>query len=82
LTNLTKENIVAGIKKIAGKNISLNDCIYGYDSCLKSIDFVQFIAYVEDEFLNCDNVDLLYEFCNHYKEATLNDLYDFVKKWI
>ena len=81
MSEFNKEYIVNEIKKITGKNISIEDFIYGPNSSLKSIEFIQLIAFIEDEFISSENIDLLYEFSNQFQEASLYDLLEFIKKW-
>ena len=81
MSEFNKEYIVDKIKKITGKNISIEDFIYGPNSSLKSIEFIQIIALIEDEFISSENIDLLYEFSNQFQEASLYDLLEFIKKW-
>ena len=81
MSEFNKEYIVNEIKKITGKSISIEDFIYGPNSSLKSIEFIQIIAFIEDEFISSENIDLLYEFSNQFQEASLYDLLEFIKKW-
>ena len=81
MPEFNKEKIIDEIKKITGKTISMEDFIYGPNSSLKSIEFIQIIAFIEDEFISSENIDLLYEFSNQFQEASLYDLLEFIKKW-
>ena len=81
MPEFNKEKIIDEIKKITGKTISIEDFIYGPNSSLKSIEFIQLIAFIEDEFISSENIDLLYEFSNQFQEASLYDLLEFIKKW-
>jgi len=81
LSEFKKDKIIDEIKKITGKSISIEDFIYGPNSSLKSIEFIQIIAFIEDEFISSENIDLLFEFSNQFQEASLYDLLEFIKKW-
>ena len=81
MPEFNKEKIIDEIKKITGKTISIEDFIYGPNSSVKSIEFIQIIAFIEDEFISSENIDLLYEFSNQFQEASLYDLLEFIKKW-
>ena len=81
MSEFNKDKIIDEIKKITGKSISIEDFIYGPNSSLKSIEFIQIIAFIEDEFISSENIDLLYEFSNQFQEASLYDLLEFIKKW-
>ena len=81
MSELSKDHIINEIKNITGKTISTEDFIYGPNSSLKSIEFIQIIALIEDEFISSENIDLLYEFSNQFQEASLYDLLEFIKKW-
>ena len=81
MSEFNKDKIIDEIKKITGKSISIEDFIYGPNSSLKSIEFIQIIAFIEDEFISSENIDLLFEFSNQFQEASLYDLLEFIKKW-
>ena len=81
MAEFNKDKIIDEIKKITGKTISIENFIYGPNSSLKSIEFIQIIAFIEDEFIISENIDLLYEFSNQFQEASLYDLLEFIKKW-
>lgn len=81
MSEFKKDKIIDEIKKITGKSISIEDFIYGPNSSLKSIEFIQIIAFIEDEFISSENIDLLFEFSNQFQEASLYDLLEFIKKW-
>ena len=81
MSEFNKDKIIDEIKKITGKSISIEDFIYGPNSSLKSIEFIQIIAFIEDEFISSENIDLLFEFSNQFQEASLYDLLEFTKKW-
>ena len=49
---------------------------------LKSIEFVQIISFIEDEYISSDEVDLLHQFSFEDNEMDINDFYNFIKKWI
>ena len=82
MIDLTSENIIKNIKNITGKTISTKDIIYGPNSSLESIEFVQIIAFIEDEYISRDDIDLLYEFSREYNEIDTNGLCHFIRKWI
>ena len=82
MIDLTSENIIKNIKNITGKTISAKDIIYGPNSSLESIEFVQIIAFIEDEYISRDDIDLFYEFSLEYTKIDINGLCHFIKKWI
>ena len=82
LIDLKEENIINDIKNITGKTLSAKDFIYGRNSALESIEFVQIIAFVEDEYIAHQDIDLLYEFSLEYNEIDIKGFCSFIKKWI
>ena len=82
MIDLTKEILIQDINNITGKKLSERDFIYGSNSSLKSIEFVQIISFIEDEYISSDEVDLLHQFSFEDNEMDINDFYNFIKKWI
>ena len=82
MINLTEEKIIKDIKNITGKKLSSKDFIYGRNTSLESIEFVQIIAFIEDEYIAHKDIDLLHEFSLEYNEIDVKDFCNFIKKWI
>jgi len=78
----TVDDLIITIEEAIEKKIQVNDLILGPSSKIKSLDFVQIIAAIEDKyFASLENeTDLLNDFCLSHEEATVNDLYTFLNK--
>lgn len=68
-----ENDLVEKLSQYAGRKVELSEVVYGSASTVKSICFVQLIAYVEDRYLGNDELDLFEKITKMEGRVTLSD---------
>jgi len=74
------EDLKQKITIFSGINIDNDDIIYGNGAQVKSICFVQLIAYIEDEYFSGIEADLLSQIVDTFETITTTQLCEYIKK--
>lgn len=74
------EDLKQKITIFSGRDIADCDIIYGNGTLVKSICFVQLVAYIEDEYFSGIEADLLSEIVDRFETITTTQLCEYIEK--